>query len=969
MGFKGSRTVEHPSIVNINAFFVSCNGVRRLWLALLLSLVPLVLIAQDAETGAIAGRVLDSWQGSPVAGVTVLVRGTTLGTTTDAAGNYTVSRIPPGTYAVVLSRSGYSKATLADVRVVAGQKTPADYSLKPEFFEMEAFEAVAEPILDQGTTILVERQQANIVMDVMGSEQISRLGAGDAAELVGRTTGATLVDGKFAVIRGLDERYTSTSMNKGEIPSADPYRKSGQLDLFPSELIGAVEVSKTFTPDQPGTFTGGAVNIRTKSFPEKMILNWSVGVTYNEQANLNPNFSSYPGGDLDFLGFDDGTRALPAALDGTTLPRPNLGTGAVRAANNALLFGQTRAFKTTEMGPVTSTSPLNTDLSASYGDRTKLFGRELGFFAGLSYSRKYNHYDDGVVSRYRPSGTSIEERLNLRDVRGVEEVAWGTVANLAYRLSDDHEISMNYIYTQTGESEARRLQGFNINQDEDGDVFDSTVLRYTERHMNMYQFLGKHQFPDFFHMESEWLASFATTSQEDPDLRYMSKFNRVSGLTGFANSIFPTTPTRYFRLLEEDNFTFRLDNTFPIPVWNELEAQFKTGYYYASSAREYNDRGFSYESLTGSFAPWNANGDPNSFIPIMSGSGTVDDFFIRALPKNSYFGEQIIQAGYWMSELPVTEKLRLIGGVRLETTYLAVESTGGTVATTSIQTELKQLDLLPAVGLIYSPLTNMNVRLHYSQTIGRPSYREIANVESFDFAGGDTLVGNPNLKMAAVNNYDLRWEWYPRPGYIVAVGAFYKEIANPIEQAFVTLDGEKIIYDNREFATVQGLEFEARASFDFIDDLLADFNGGFNFAYIESTTDLTPTELQNKRLIDPAEPETRPLYNQSPYIINFDLGYDNRKSGTAATIAYNIAGERLVITNPFGKDIYQQPAASLDFSISQKLGRSQRWKIKLSAKNLLDPINARTYGAEPDGRIYSRSSRGRSYGVSLSYSY
>ncbi len=961
--------MEHTNPVNTNAFFVSGGGWQRLLLALLLALFPFALTAQDAETGAISGRIVDSWQGGPLAGVTVLVRGTTLGTITDSAGNYTVAKVPPGTYALVFSRSGYSKATVGDVRVVAGQRTPADYALKPEFYEMEAFEAVAEPVLDQGNQILVERQQANVVMDVMGSDIISRLGADDAAQVVGRTTGATIVDGKFAVIRGLDERYTSTSLNKGEIPSADPYRKSGQLDLFPSELIESVEVSKTFTPDQPGTFTGGAVNIRTKSFPEKMILSWSVGVTYNEQANLNSNFSSYPGGDLDFLGFDDGTRALPDALDGTTIPRPNQGTGVVRAANNALLFGQTRAFKTTEMGPVTSTSPLNTDFSASYGDRTKLFGRDLGFFAGLSYSRKYSYYDDGQVSRYKPSGAGIEENLNLRDVRGVEEVAWGTAVNLAYKLSENHEISANYLYTQTGESEARRLRGFNLKQDENGDIFDSTALRYTERHMNMYQFLGKHLFPELGDMETEWLASFATTSQEDPDLRYMSKFDRVSGLSGFANTIFPTTPTRYFRLLEENNLTFRLDNTFPIPIWSELEAKFKTGYYHAASEREFNDRGFSYESLTGSFAPWNTNGDPNSFIPIMSGSATVDDFFIRALPKNSYTGEQIVQAGYWMGELPVVEKLRLIGGIRLESTYLAVESTGGTLATTTAKTQLKQVDLLPAAGLVYSPVTNMNIRLHYSQTIGRPTYREIANVESFDFAGGDILVGNPNLKMAAVNNYDLRWEWYPRPGYILAVGAFYKELSQPIEQAFVTLDQEKIIYNNRESATVQGLELEARASFDFIDDLLSDFSGGFNFAYIESTTDLTDTELLNKRLIDPAEPDTRPLYNQSPYIINFDLSYDNRKSGTAATLAYNIAGERLVITNPFGDDIYQQPTPSLDFSISQKLGRSQRWKIKLSAKNLLNPVNERTYGAEPGGLIYSRSSRGRSYGVSLSYSY
>ncbi|MEW6306963.1 MAG: TonB-dependent receptor, partial [Verrucomicrobiota bacterium] len=467
--------------------------------------------------------------------------------------------------------------------------------------------------------------------------------------------------------------------------------------------------------------------------------------------------------------------------------------------------------------------------------------------------------------------------------------------------------------------------------------------------------------------QTDWLISVSSTSQEDPDLRFMSKFNRASGFYGFANTVFPTTPPRYFRLLQEDNYNLRLDNTIPVDFWSNLEGSFKTGFYHARSTRTYKDRGISYESRN-DYAPWNRDGDPNTFIPSLSQSATVDDFFIRALPENAYEGFQTINAGYWMGEVPVVERLKLIGGIRLEGTQIDVDSVGGSSTVTKSSTNLKQLDLLPAAGLIYTPMTNMNIRLHYSGTIARPTYREIANVETFDFAGGDVLVGNPNLKITSIQNYDIRWEWFPRPGYVLSAGMFYKELMSPIEQAYETLNQDKIIYQNRSEATVYGLELEGRANLEFIHDCFSRFTAGMNFALIESETPLTTTELGFKQTVDPSTPDTRPLFNQSPYILNFDLSYDNSTSGTSATVAYNIAGERLVITNPFGEDIYEQSAASLDFSISQKLGKSQRWKLKFSAKNLLDPSFERTYGAQ--GTLpYSSYKKGRTYGVSLSYTF
>ncbi|NJM54825.1 MAG: TonB-dependent receptor plug domain-containing protein [Verrucomicrobiae bacterium] len=185
---------------------------------------------------------------------------------------------------------------LENVRVAPGLTTRADYALKPQYFEMDPFEVIAEPYEEQSVAILEERQSSAIMTDSLGSDFLSKVGAGDAAEALTKVTGATIVGGKFAVVRGLSDRYTTATLNGAEIPSADPYRKAVQLDLFPSAMIDTIAVSKTFTPDQPGGFTGGLIDIRTKSFPEKFTFSIGVGAGYNTATTLRDDFASYDGG-------------------------------------------------------------------------------------------------------------------------------------------------------------------------------------------------------------------------------------------------------------------------------------------------------------------------------------------------------------------------------------------------------------------------------------------------------------------------------------------------------------------------------------------------------------------------------------------------------------------------------------------------------------------------------------------------
>jgi hypothetical protein len=213
-------------------------------------------VVHAQQGGTVSGVVVSTWDGTPLPGVIVTVRGTTLATQTDATGRYELKNVPQGDQVLRFSRASYASAVVTDVRVLPGQATTVNGNLRPEFFEMEEYEVTAEEFTEQTEKIIFERQQASSLMDAIGSEQFSRLGAGDAAEALGKVTGASIADGKYAVIRGLADRYTSTTFNGVDIPSADPDRRAVQLDLFPSKFINRIDVSKTFSPDMPGGFAG-----------------------------------------------------------------------------------------------------------------------------------------------------------------------------------------------------------------------------------------------------------------------------------------------------------------------------------------------------------------------------------------------------------------------------------------------------------------------------------------------------------------------------------------------------------------------------------------------------------------------------------------------------------------------------------------------------------------------------------------
>jgi len=854
------------------------------------------------------------------------------------------------------SRSGGGREGGTNLQQRAAPPPPPKIALKPSVF--------TAPKTDI-KQLLLERAKASALVESFGTEQISKSGASDVSDIVGRISGASLADGKFAVVRGLADRYTLTTLNGADIPSADPNRRAVQLDLFPAQFISKVDVSKTFQPDLPGGFAGGAINIVTRSFPDKPLFSLSAGTSYNTQANLRDDYLITDQSGTDWLALDDGKRALPAVADATTP------------------FGTTQSlgepikdsFGSRQFGPVEGNSPLNSSFSLAFGDTTHLFGRRLGFVAGMNYKTDYSFYDDGLAAKYQganpdnPNG--VNESWTKKDVRSVIEYTWGSIVTLAYEPFKSHELGFNFIYVQTAEDEARRLRGRekDITQADGVDdplFFEQNVLHWTERNLTYYQVQGKHEFPSLRDVRMDWTASLGSTSQDEPDYRIFPYQGDLQG-NNFATggNTEPSQPTRFFRALEEENRNLRLDWTIPVLSYNSQENSVKTGFFVSQSEQTLVARAFNVLPFSHPFA---SNGDVKSFLSSANNSRLQ----YRNFPANfEYTGKQEIRAFYGMGTWSATEWLRLVGGVRAESTDLTVDThnvSQGNNPNAFSQGSIKQEDLLPALSATVALRTNLQLRLAWSQTVVRPTYREISLAANYDIAAGRTIKGNPDLIMSSIKNYDARLEWYPRAGELVSVGAFFKKLKSPIELAAEDVSNDVVEYVNYDEADVFGFEVELRKIFrGLLGPSIDQFSLGFNYAYIKSVVDLTQIQKDRRGQIGDKSTD-RPMYDQPEYVVNGDLTWDHFGWGTSITLNGGMTGRRLVLVGLGTPDEFEEPAPYLDVSLSQKLGRKMR--VKLSAKNLLDPAFEVTQTWPSLGKVPTKSyTKGMSFGVSLGYEF
>ncbi|GAB4278947.1 MAG: TonB-dependent receptor [Marinilabiliales bacterium] len=907
-----------------------------------------------SQNATVRGKVYDKKTGEELIGATIFIEGTKTGTITDFDGNYNLE-IAPGIYNIQCSFISYETVVIKDFILKAGDIKVINFQLGEAMLALNEVTVKAKVVKETEVALLTMQKKSAVVMNGVSAEEISRSGDNDAAKALKRVSGISIEGGKYVYIRGLSDRYSKTTLNKAEIPGLDPNRNTVQMDLFPSNIIDNLVVYKSFSPDLPGDFAGGYVNIATKDFPERFTLQFSSSFGYNSQSSFNKDFITYTGGKLDFLGMDDGSRNWPIK---------HVNEIPYLYQDNDKLDEITRSFNK-EMDISRATSFMNHAHSISLGNQVKLFNKAFGYVTAISYQRNYNYYNDGITGRYELNGAG-EESLNKERLLNVEEgdmeVLIGAMLNVSFKLTDNNKIGFTIIRNQSGDKTARNAFGEKPS-DEIGMFQQTRELEFVERSISSGQLKGEHFLKNFHDIKIEWISSFTYSMQKEPDKRnFINSYyiNDTSYVYMIEKSKY-SLPARYTRIMSEYNNDNKVDIIIPYRFMG-LKSKFKFGGSYLWKDRDFNesriDIGSQNNSFTGSIAEYLQDDNIGQ-----AASGTYGVYLINATDlKNNYHGTQTVSSGYIMTDMYLVAALRMIAGIRIESTEINVASHDKEKKTADIVAK----DLLPGFNMTYEVNKKMNVRAAYSKTIARPTFRELAPYASYDFETGETKIGNPDLKRTNISNIDLRWEYFPEYKDIISLGFFYKYFKNPIEKAFnpIAMNPE-LTWKNVEQAFLYGGELEIRKTLDFI-SVFKNYSIGLNFTYVQSQTEIDSLELVAIHATDPDHPSTREMFGQAPFILNTILGYNNDSIGLSANLSYNVEGAKMVVVIVSGTpNIYEQPRHLLNFNMRKKIGKNI--SVKFSVKNILNSKTELTYTYNNIDYNYQRFSTGRTFSFGFNY--
>ncbi|MDQ8184860.1 TonB-dependent receptor [Pelagicoccus sp. SDUM812002] len=941
---------------------------KLLLVTIAVALFSNLALAQEAN-GVISGSVVDAEFGGGVSGVRVSVLDSSSSAMTDMNGRFLITGLPAGQYTLIATGTYYKSSRIEDLAVSAGSMARVDiplYSDESEIVELDSFVVKAESLVGSDLALQSRRQAAPAASDFIGAEKFSQFGISDAADALGKVTGVSITDGKYIVVRGLSDRYNSTTMNGATVPSADPDKRAVQLDQFPSGMIESIETVKTFTPDKSGNFTGGYVDIKTKSVPDEAFMTLSLGVSMNEKTTFEDVFLGHGSSD-DWKGGDSGYRGVPDIA--SRLEEITESPRRLNEEQRMLLSDITRSFSPYMTGQEEK-SPLNHSASVSYGNRYTLGegadAPTIGVVGSISNKRSFSYYGDGQVGRWELNPSGLVSDAEFAERKGTETNEWGTMLNIAFRPNSYHEIGINTSYTRSGDDEAISREG--SRQASGSALFRVQNLRYTERSMQSGQLYGEHKFENLGGTFINWFVSDSESTQAEPDFRLFYDEIPESSFPVYRGN-FPA-PRRYWRDLEEATAEYKIDVAVPL---GRDGSQIKSGVQETVTDRTFNEEAFIYEDNSRGFpSTYRYDGDILGFLDdSVLGLNPETDQVQRYISKTVgavpvYSGEQTIKGAYIMGDLRVREKWRFILGARYEDTDIQVQSLNFRYEENEDDGFIEESTWLPSLNVVYDLSPSSKLRLAATQTLARPNFRELSPFGSFNNIGGETFVGNPELLMSDIDNLDIRWETFGKDGNLFAASVFAKTINNPIEQNYI--DGE-LTYVNVDTAELKGLELEVRKRINFLSGESRAVTIGGNLSYTDSKVKRSEFEYRQKSVsglldVDPV----RSLQGQAEWVGNADIAYEHFEKGSMVTLAYNYTGERMysVSLGPL-PDTFEAPSGDLDLIYSQKL--SERVKMKLAFKNLLDESERKFLAHDGTEVVYSEYGKGLTASLSFSYDF
>jgi hypothetical protein len=854
-------------------------------------------------TGRLLGQVRDAATGLPLPGAQVLLNDGPRGVVAGVEGRFQMDRVPVGAVSIQVLLIGYAPHTVTDIEVGANGVTRVEALLERQAVAVAGITVSADVERGSAVALVSEQRTSDAVVNAISAEQISRSPDGDAAAAVKRVSGVTVQDGKYVFVRGLGERYTTSSLNGARIPSPEPERKIVPLDLFPSSMLQAISTAKTFTPDRPGDFSGGSVDIRTPTFPTRATWSLSASTGWTDGATAQSLLRApTAGGEWRASATDP--RAIPGAAENYS------GTSSRGAEVNQVVNSFRRNWLVDE-----ATGRLPLSLGASIGGSTPLLGETLGYLGSFTYSNGEEARMDEGRARVGTGGVPIDA---YEGSSGTSSVLWGGLLNVAALIGSHSQIHLANTYNRSADNTARREVGTDENT---RSLVQIDRLTYVERVVRAHQLRGEHQLG--MRHRFDWTASVSAVSRSEPDR------------SEFVTWLEPDVPVwfndfegavRTFGQLDEDSREAGATYEFSFGSNRGSPNRIRTGVSYRATDREARSQGFRIQTFE-----WAPN-DPRWQLPpeeFFDGrfAGPQDNVFLlsRELSGGSYDAGDELTAAFLMAELNLLERVRLIGGARIEQYALSVSSQNqlGQAAVT----ELDYTDVLPALTAIVGVTENHQLRLAASRTLARPEYRELAPITYREVLGGDQVIGNSDLERTLIQNFDLRWEWYPGAGEVVSIGLFAKRFENPIEERYLARSGtDTRTFENAESATNEGIELEAAAGLGRFADRLEDLSLFSNVTVMRSRV--------RTGNVDDAE---RAMVGQAPYVVNTGVTWAGARGAWSGTLLHNVVGERIVNARASGAtvlDVVERPRHLVDFSLRfPMVGNASG---KLDFKNLLD---------------------------------
>lgn len=928
--------------------------------------------------GKLAGKVVDAKNGEDLVGAFVVIKGTTTAAVADINGKY-ILQLSPGTYNLEVKSVSYLTKEILGVVVKPGLITTLDIHMDPEVKQLKSVVVKGELKRESVGAILAQQRNAAAVSDGISAESIKRTPDRNTSDVLKRISGASIQDNRFAIIRGLNERYTTAYINGAPLPSSESDRKAFSFDIFPSNLLDNLVITKTATPNLPGEFGGGIIEINTKSIPESNFQSLSFSSGYNTITTFKDRLT-YKGGKFDWLGIDDGTRALPSGIPSDKL-FPSL------LKDQAELGKQMKndwALKNSAFSP-------NYGFQYTMG-RVWSFKEEskFGFITGVTYSLT-NSYNTTARRQYDSNfdpNIPVQLTEDYLDKNYVTQTLAGLLANFTYKVNKNNELSFKNLYSINSDNRVIMRNGTSTPLDPNPTLNQSSARWFTGNNIYSTQLAGSH-FITAPKVTITWNGAYSEITRDIPDLRRNS-YSRHKYITDPNNPDIPDyikaqdtmykaniaqanvgpdyAGNMFYARTNEKIHSFKGDISRAFDSKSlQLKNTLRVGMLFQERSRDFTARQLGYIK----YAPPGNLMFPDSILYLPEGELFSSKYMGQSSPgygglalsnkykpTDSYSANSKLTAAFVMLDNKLMERFRLIWGARIEKFEQNLHSALDNGTPLVVRTT--KTDILPSANFVYSLTEKQNIRLAYSHTLNRPEFRELAPFAFYDFASRFVVSGNSSMKRALIKNYDVRYEFFPGRGQLISASLFYKNFINPIEQVLRQDVTNEMTYRNLKKANVYGAEIEFRALIGSV--IKAEDKSLWNNVTVFSNVTLTKSKVDLKANGNDTGLvySSRPLQGQSPYIINSGVQFQNYETGLTISLSYNRVGPRIfIVGNPNEPDIWENGRDMLDFQIGKTFLKN-KMDIRLNVKDALaqklyffqDRNHNKKFDPVTDGRIW-----------------